>query len=276
MTDHDRGAYTPQTDAPLSFDARRAHGGGRPVPMTLLISGMVLVILLIGVVYFYRSGVRPAGQAPQVVGAPVLSTKAPAPAQDFAPAITGKQALASVQGMPGWKKMNSWGQPELVVWQGNGEWITPVLTWKFVGESLIVDDKLHKTFFVNASTGAIEYVREDVHYEDVNGSVKGMGSAGVLPDAASNPPSLLSLSDIRAQIAGGNNAYTNSGGLFSITNAGTDNLNVSSPFSTTDSQFGSQQWLKYRAALPPAPPSITVRSSTVKRNVWLSSAALSS
>ncbi len=56
MTDHDRGAYTPQTDAPLSFDARRAPGGGRPVPMTLLISGMVLVILLIGVVYFYRSG----------------------------------------------------------------------------------------------------------------------------------------------------------------------------------------------------------------------------
>ena len=65
MTDHDRGAYTPQTDAPLSFDARRASGGGGPVPMTLLISGMVLVILLIGVVYFYRSGVRHQGQAPR-------------------------------------------------------------------------------------------------------------------------------------------------------------------------------------------------------------------
>jgi len=81
MTDHDRGAYTPQTDAPLSFDARRAPGG-RPVPMTLLISGMVLVILLIGVVYFYRGGVRPAGQPPQVIGAPVGALKAPPPAQD--------------------------------------------------------------------------------------------------------------------------------------------------------------------------------------------------
>jgi cell division protein FtsN len=78
MTDHDRGAYTPQTDAPLSFDARRAPGG-RPLPMTLMISGMVLVILLIGVVYFYRSGIRQANEAPQVVGAPVGVTKAPAP-----------------------------------------------------------------------------------------------------------------------------------------------------------------------------------------------------
>jgi outer membrane biosynthesis protein TonB len=82
MTDHDRGAYTPQTDAPLSFDARRAPGGGRPVPMTLMISGMVLVILLIGVVYFYRSGVRQANQAPQVIGAPVGATKAPPPSSE--------------------------------------------------------------------------------------------------------------------------------------------------------------------------------------------------
>jgi cytoskeletal protein RodZ len=82
MTDHDRGAYTPQTDAPLSFDARRAPrgGGGRPLPMTLMISGLVLVVLLVGVVYFYRSGVRQANEAPQVVGAPVASDKAPPPA----------------------------------------------------------------------------------------------------------------------------------------------------------------------------------------------------
>src|SRR5580704_16132639 len=85
MTDHDRGAYTPQNDAPLSFDARRAPSG-RPVPMTLLISGMVLVILLIGVVYFYRSGVRPTGQPPQVIGAPVGALKAPPPAPKAAPA----------------------------------------------------------------------------------------------------------------------------------------------------------------------------------------------
>ena len=78
MTDHDRGAYTPQTDAPLSFDARRASSG-RQAPLTLLISGMVLVVLLVGVVYFYRSGVRRENEAPQVIGAPVAATKSAPP-----------------------------------------------------------------------------------------------------------------------------------------------------------------------------------------------------
>ena len=87
MSDQDRGAYTPQSDAPLSVDARRAPrggggGGGQPVPMTLLISGMVLVILIIAIAFFYRSGVRSPSGAPQVVGTPVGATKAPPPASD--------------------------------------------------------------------------------------------------------------------------------------------------------------------------------------------------
>ena len=37
MSEHDRGAYTPPTDEPLSFDARRPQGR-RPMPMTLVAS----------------------------------------------------------------------------------------------------------------------------------------------------------------------------------------------------------------------------------------------
>lgn len=81
MSDQDRGAYTPQNHAPLSFDARRSSSGPGPVPMTLMISGMALVVLLIAVVFFYRGGVRRPGQAPQVVGASVGLAKAPPPAQ---------------------------------------------------------------------------------------------------------------------------------------------------------------------------------------------------
>ena len=49
MSDQDRGAYTPQPDAPLQFDARGPRGR-RPLPMTLIGSGGVLVVLL--VLYF--------------------------------------------------------------------------------------------------------------------------------------------------------------------------------------------------------------------------------
>ena len=79
MSDQDRGAYTPQHDTPLSFDARYSRGSGeRPVPMTLVVSGVVLLVLVVALFVFYRSGVRHAGQSPQVVGTPVAETKAPA------------------------------------------------------------------------------------------------------------------------------------------------------------------------------------------------------
>jgi hypothetical protein len=81
MSDHERGAYTPPTDAPLSFDARQPVRGARPMPFTLIISALVLAGLAIAIMMFYRSGVRHAGQPPQAVGAPVAAMKAPPPAE---------------------------------------------------------------------------------------------------------------------------------------------------------------------------------------------------
>jgi len=82
MTDPDRGAYTPPTDAPLSFDARRpASGGGRPIPFTLILSVLALLAMVAAVFFFYRSGVRGAGDAPQPVGTPLGEITAPATAE---------------------------------------------------------------------------------------------------------------------------------------------------------------------------------------------------
>ena len=74
MSDHDRGAYTPQTEEPLSFDARRPTER-RPFPMTLVGCVVVLVALIGGVALVYRGGVRGAGEAPRPVGEPVMSVK---------------------------------------------------------------------------------------------------------------------------------------------------------------------------------------------------------
>ncbi|NEX92196.1 SPOR domain-containing protein, partial [Caulobacter sp. 17J65-9] len=83
MSDQERGAYTPPTDEPLAFDARRTTGERRPVPMTLVASAVVLVVLVVAVVLFYRSGVRSRNEAPNV-GEPVAAVKT-APAQDAQP-----------------------------------------------------------------------------------------------------------------------------------------------------------------------------------------------
>jgi hypothetical protein len=88
MSDQDRGAYTPQNEAPLAFDARRSGGGGGPAPMTLLVSGIILMAMIVALLIFYRHGMRHAGQPPQLVGAPVGQTKSPPPPE----AAAGDQA----------------------------------------------------------------------------------------------------------------------------------------------------------------------------------------
>ena len=81
MSDHERGAYTPPTDSPLSFAARQPVRGSRPIPFTLIISILVLGGLAAAIFVFYQSGVRQAGQPPQTVGEPVGEMKAPPPAE---------------------------------------------------------------------------------------------------------------------------------------------------------------------------------------------------
>ena len=89
MSDHDRGAYTPHNDAPLSFDARKSRGR-RAFPTTLLISLVILIGLGVAIFMFYRSGVRGAGQAPVPVGTPVGDIKSPPPAQTQQPQDPGQ------------------------------------------------------------------------------------------------------------------------------------------------------------------------------------------
>jgi hypothetical protein len=79
MSEHERGAYTPPTDPPLSFDARQPVRGSRPIPFTLIIAIVVLIGLAAAIFVFYRSGVRQAGEPPQTVGAPVGPIAAPPP-----------------------------------------------------------------------------------------------------------------------------------------------------------------------------------------------------
>jgi hypothetical protein len=89
MSDHDRGAYTPQNEAPLSFDARRSRGR-RAFPTTLIISLVILAGLGVAIFMFYRSGVRGAGEAPVPVGSPVGDIKSPPSAQAQQPQDPGQ------------------------------------------------------------------------------------------------------------------------------------------------------------------------------------------
>ena len=100
MSDHDRGAYTPPNDEPLSFDARQSRGGRRAFPTTLIISLVILFGLGGAIFMFYRSGVRGAGEAPTPVGAPVGEIKAPAPASSANPDVSAGLQIYKTEGAP--------------------------------------------------------------------------------------------------------------------------------------------------------------------------------
>ncbi len=59
MSDHDHGAYTPSSDR-LSFDPREPVRGGGPAPITLIVSGVVM-LAIVGAVFVFLSR-RPAPQ----------------------------------------------------------------------------------------------------------------------------------------------------------------------------------------------------------------------
>lgn len=84
MSDSDRGAYTPPTDSPLSFDARRpVRGGGGAGGSTLVISAIILLLLVVGAgIWLYKDGRRGADDAPQPVGSTVADTKLAPQAKD--------------------------------------------------------------------------------------------------------------------------------------------------------------------------------------------------
>lgn len=77
MSNHDRGAYAPHSDAPLTFETfdARARAGRRPFPMALIGSGVVLLLLVTALVMFYRGGSRAAEGLPRPVGGGVAAIK---------------------------------------------------------------------------------------------------------------------------------------------------------------------------------------------------------
>ena len=101
MSNPERGAYTPPTDAPLAFDARQPVRGRGPAPMMLILSAIVLIILVAAIAVFYRSGLHQGSGPPPTVGAPMGEIKGPAPAeaQPVDPAA-GLQIYRSTAGQP--------------------------------------------------------------------------------------------------------------------------------------------------------------------------------
>ena len=157
----------------------------------------------------------------------------PAPAGGFAPMTrTGQDATNFIKGTE-FGRLPVWSAPELVVFQRqNGTGFEAVRAWQFVGENPDLMRREKYTFFVDAATGTLLEARNEVHNIDVFGRVQGFGSPGTEPDRPENSPALLNINDIRVAISGGNSAYTDADGVFTISHGGNTNVTISANFDT--------------------------------------------
>jgi cell division protein FtsN len=99
MTDQNRGAYTPQSEAPLPFDARRTRAPSeRPVPLTLIVSAVILALIVIALVVFLAN--QPDGSETAEVPAIEAMKTAPDPATPVTQPRPGLQVYTEGQPMP--------------------------------------------------------------------------------------------------------------------------------------------------------------------------------
>jgi len=136
-------------------------------------------------------------------------------------AIEPDAAMLVATRLGAYRDLPQWSGPELVMYvDDQAEAPTPVLTWKFSGSAVDAGQARKFTFFVDAATGAMVHVRDDIITIDATGNVVGMGSPGTLPDIGSNPPVALPMIDMRASVSGGSSAFTDRDGMFVIPTGG--------------------------------------------------------
>jgi hypothetical protein len=141
-----------------------------------------------------RNDMPAAGQGTVVYVGAKLARE---PDNGFAPVkVAPEAAVAIARGNVLYRALPSWTEPELVVWHGEGdlpEWREAVKAWRFVGTNQTgpnadLANPRKFTFFVDASTGQILNVRNEICFQNVTGTVRGNATPGLRADSASNPP----------------------------------------------------------------------------------------
>lgn len=151
-------------------------------------------------------------------------------------------------------------QPEFVIWS-NGT--IGRYAYKVEASTNDLANPERWFFFIDAVHANVLEQRDGIYYVDITGSIKGWGTPGAEPDASYNPPVLLDLPG-QALVQGGNSAYADMQGLFTIPHPGTSAVNVDarlhSQWARAVNQAGSNEVLTLNIT-PPGPANFVFNSS---------------
>jgi hypothetical protein len=147
------------------------------------------------------------------------------PAQGFAvDRITSDEALTSVRGDARYAALTEWTTPEKVVFANSDA--VAARAWHFYGATSNRSGFEAHSFFVDASSGVLLHVRDEVYNAEITGMVSGFATPGLVPDSASNPPVSVALPEMRILVDGEPRGFTDRDGRFSFESDPTGEVTV--------------------------------------------------
>ncbi len=150
---------------------------------------------------------------------------------------------------------------ELVIWAGvNDMQVAPQLALTFVGEGRSRAGEPKKYRLVcDAATGQILHFEDLIIFTDVTGYVQGVATTGPKSDNCA-PEAAMPMKHARVSITGGNTAYTDTDGNFTIPNGGSAPVTVESfmagQYFAVDNVAGAEDTLLLNV-VPPGPANFT-------------------
>jgi hypothetical protein len=174
-------------------------------------------------------------------------TLAPAPAVPFrAAAVSGDIAVRMIRGNKQFAHLKTWSAPQLVIYQGEGQWTAPVQAWKFIGEDLVPETRERHIFFVDAATGVLLHDRNGIQ-NDVQVTARGKATPGLLPDMPNNQPTVQTIPGLRVTVGTLGADFTDASGVVTIPGSLSGATPVSSYLGTA-SDGGQWGWVVNRGA----------------------------
>ncbi|MBV6502858.1 MAG: hypothetical protein AKCLJLPJ_00914 [Fimbriimonadales bacterium] len=137
------------------------------------------------------------------------------------PRVSAARAMQAAQLDSPW--VLRFGNPRLVLWESEEE---ERIAWCFHAENGLASMPSAHLVFVDAVTANVLEWRNLVREINIYGNVTGFATPGLKPDQPNNPPLEIALSDLRVAVAGGDYAFTNSDGSYTILHGGSDPVNV--------------------------------------------------
>lgn len=138
-----------------------------------------------------------------------------------------------------------------VIWHGES---SQHLAWKFMALGRQNGTDLTFTVFVDAVSGQILHVKDEILELDVTGTARGWVSPGQFADWPTHPEILVGLPHLRVNNSAGGFSYTDANGNFSLTNAGTTAITASAGLTGRWSTVNPAQGAAATASANVTPP----------------------